>query len=372
MLKTCHILANYYPLYAAPFEYTRKLVKAGIDVDLVCLNRGSEPAVENIDGVQVTRINLPIRKIAATFRYLKIITKLLEQSHCDIVHVYCFRGCGILPLLSKKSYRKILIDIRSGSVSHQRFKSRLSNFMTRLEASTYDGIICVDQRVAHSVLGKKGANYIVPLGADFEKFKPYSNSRLRDEIGIKKNQIVVIFVSNLNHERNPYRVLKAFEKAATGHPQLVLLLVGAGSEMEEMRKMASKAPLRGKVIFAGQIPYHNVQEYLACGDIGLSYVPINGQYDLQPPLKTVEYLAAGLPMVATRTKGNMQFIRDDFNGVLVDDNEEAISQGICRLIEDSKLYNDISKEARRSVLNYDWTHIVKQNLLPAYKSMLKI
>ena len=91
---------------------------------------------------------------------------------------------------------------------------------------------------------------------------------------------------------------------------------------------------------------------------------------LQPPLKTVEYLAAGLPTVATDTLGNRTFVQHGINGVLCGDSAKEYGQSLAALAQDESGYMRMQQMARSSVDTYDWRAIVQNRLIPAYYQIL--
>jgi glycosyltransferase involved in cell wall biosynthesis len=105
--------------------------------------------------------------------------------------------------------------------------------------------------------------------------------------------------------------------------------------------------------------------------VAISPIPKNDIYDIQPPLKTLEYLASGLPIVATDTVANQIFIKDGINGILVSDDEAGLLEGIDRLLSDEKLRSSLSSNAKISASSFDWELSVRNSLEPAYHDILK-
>ena len=69
-------------------------------------------------------------------------------------------------------------------------------------------------------------------------------------------------------------------------------------------------------------------------DYGVSFIPEKTFYDLQPPLKTIEYLWAWLPVLWTNTQGNMKFINKK-NWVIIQKykSSESIRNAIEKIIK---------------------------------------
>lgn len=370
-MKVCHILAGYYPGYAAPYEHTRKLAELGIDVDVVCIRRPEEMAEQVVDGVSVHRIMESAKFHASSLssaRFLDRARRYLKTHQYDIGHVYAFRGCGLLPILNPRTASTWIMDIRTGSTSS---KARIANYVTKLESHTFDKILVLDELVGRHVLGSKQDFDVLPLGTDFSHFVPGKNLLYREQHGVKRDEILLVFLGRFNNPlRTPEQILQGFALAAQQCPKLKLMLIGDGILLPQLQLLAQELNVQSQVIFAGEISFLEVVNYLQMADIGMAYVPMIPQFDPQPPLKTVEFLACGLPTIATATRGNRHFIEDGTNGLLVNDDPVALSQGIIRLVNEPHLRQHFAEVARDSVKQYDWQQIISQQLLPIYKETL--
>jgi glycosyltransferase involved in cell wall biosynthesis len=374
-MKTCHIIPWYYSHYAAPYEYTRRLAKMGVDVEVVAYARPGEANSEVIDGVRVTRIRTEEREYFSPKNMVVFVSEIIKwfgDKRYDLAHVYAFRGCNLLPMLRRNLADHWLLDIRTGNVSGNRLRSTLANHVTRLESRVFETCVAVDQQVGYRVLGRERPFHVVPIGADMEKFKPMPQPQLRKQLGIADDRLVVVFNSSLVRPRLPERVIDAFAQAARRDPRLNLLIIGDGTKgiIDELRALAQRLQVADRVHFTGYVPYATVQDYVNAGDIGLAFVPIVPQFDTQPPLKTAEFLACGLPTIATHTRGNALFIQDEQNGLLVNDDPGAVADSLLRLVEDAALRERLARAARPSILQYDWNQIVKDCLLPVYQGVL--
>jgi len=376
-MKTCHIIPCYYSHYAAPYEYSRRLARMGLDVDVLAYSRPDEPASEVIDGVHVKRVPSVEHEHFSpkdAYIFLSELLRWLDKRYYDLIHVYAFRGCNLLPRLRRNRTAHWLLDIRTGNVSANRVRSRLANQVTRIESRVYDTCIAVDQHVGNRVLGPEQRFHVVPIGVDTEKFQPNRHLDLRRQLGIADDRLVVVFNSSLVRPRMPERVIQAFAQARRQCLQLSLLIIGDGTKgiIDELRMLAGSLQVAEDVFFTGYVSYGTVQHYITAGDIGLAYVPIIPQFDSQPPLKTAEFLACGLPTLATHTLGNTVWIRDNENGLLIRDDPESITEGIIRLACDPALRAQLAGAARPSILQHDWSRIVSERLLPVYTQALEM
>ena len=212
----------------------------------------------------------------------------------------------------------------------------------------------------------------VPIGVDLEHFAPGRNVQLRSKLGLSDDDLVALYVGTISKQRSLWNMLEAFAKAADQVSNLHLLVLGWPEHawLTEMQPHIHEFGLADKVHYCGYRPYSDMPQYFQAADIGLGFVPITPWYDKAPVLKTMEYLAAGLPVVATATEGNALYITHEENGLLVGDTPEAFAAGIVKVATDSSLRNRFKGAARESIRPYSWQTIVSDKLLPAYERAL--
>lgn len=83
-----------------------------------------------------------------------------------------------------------------------------------------------------------------------------------------------------------------------GCQEVALALLGDGSQIEVLRTLAHQLQLDEYIHFHGWCSREDVQRYLSVADIGLSPDPYNALNDASTMIKTMEYMALGLPVVA--------------------------------------------------------------------------
>lgn len=83
-----------------------------------------------------------------------------------------------------------------------------------------------------------------------------------------------------------------------GRRDISLVLLGSGSNYAALRALASELQLDEYVNFTGLVSKEEVVHYLSTVDIGLIPDPQNGVNEFSTMIKTMEYMAAGKPIVA--------------------------------------------------------------------------
>jgi len=107
-----------------------------------------------------------------------------------------------------------------------------------------------------------------------------------------------------------------------------------------------------RVVFAGAVPHHAVPDYLAAMTVGAA--PYRGQLDFYfSPVKVAEYLAAGLPVVASRQGDLPDLVREA--GLLVTpDDASELREALHRVLSDHSLRHRMKRAAQRQARSMTW------------------
>ena len=370
-LRVCHIGFNFFPGQGLTifYEFARHQARQGLDVSVIAPGRPDEPVLEVIDGVRVHRVTLHSigRFSFDRIRFLIRASRILRRQAFDLIHVYAFVGAGLLRLLSGRSGARWLYDCQTSAIKPPLLG--LQNWLIRMESRGFDAITVLSTGIRDIVFGPgTPVAAIVPLGADFERFQPMAPDRtLMSRLGISAADYVLCYCGTLDHNRRMDKLIDAFAFTARQDDSARLLVIGDGSALGELKEQVRRLQLDHRVVFTGLVPYPEIPTYLGIATIGLAFISMEACFEHQPPTKTVEYLAQGLPVIASDTAGNRVFIRHDVNGVLSIDKPEAYGQAMLDLIRDSARRQRIAASARDSVKGFDWSEIVRTLVIPSYR-----
>lgn len=291
--------------------------------------------------------------IAAT----RLIGRIHSDRPIDIVHLHAFPALGLI--LTTPLGIPVIADVRGTAVSHWVLEA-LSRLGLRLQRQLVDEMVTVSRPVARHIFGTDEDIPIFPLGVDLDRFDPTTVIPIeRDSDGT-----LAIYTGHLHPARNLSTLLEGVSIAAEGVQDLECVILGDGAARNDLQSRATELGIGDQVEFVGAVPHEDIPRWLAAADIGLGYVTDKPQYRHQPPIKTVEYLATGLPVVGTSTVGNRQFVGPD-QGVLTPDTPEAFGNGLRKV--GRRLGEFPSDALRESVARYDYEYIVENDLLPIYK-----
>jgi glycosyltransferase involved in cell wall biosynthesis len=193
---------------------------------------------------------------------------------------------------------------------------------------------------------------IVPLGSEILGSEDYDYHSLH-----------LIYIGNFNWRRLTDTIdgFFLFYEQFSGELELSYTIIGYGNqtEIDQIKDRIKKYRLGDVIHFPGIVPYDKLSTYIEQCNIGVSYIPITNEFDIQPPTKTIEYLLAGLPTIATATSENQKLINAE-NGVLIQDTVSGFYEGLCK-IKESSYDNDL---IRQKMVDFTWKNRVHKFLKP--------
>lgn len=382
-MRICFLSCFPYPgtSSTAYYSYSQELRRQGSEVTVLSayLAPSSRWGLERdrVNGVNVYR--LPVTTFSKTslastlfaLTAFRLLDNLHRQQPFDVLQLQAFPNLGLILYPTGRTPDVTVLDIRTSAVSRG-FLNAVSKIVLRFQARLFRHVSVLDPHLTDFLFGSdRDKVTTIPLGASFRAFRPGEAQPLRHQLGFAGDDLVMIYTGNMDRVRTIDKLVLAFAGIAERYPQARLVLVGSGDQIPHLQSLVKERDLSDRLKFTGIVPYSQVPRYLRAADIGLAYVADKVQYRNQPPLKTVEYLASGLPVVATDTPGNRRFVRHGQNGLLVPDSVETLARGLCELAERRDARLSMAREARNSVRRFSYEYIVREQMLPFYQRCLE-
>lgn len=205
---------------------------------------------------------------------------------------------------------------------------RLSTrFAARADAIIAPSAVLRDELRARGVITPIA---VVPTGVDLGHFSPGDRAAARRARGLDDGALLVLYVGRLDREKSVDRVLSAFERVAGTVARARLLLVGQGTQAEELRRIAAGLHAGSRVTFAGVCPHENLPDYYRAADLFLFASETETQ-----GLVLAEAAACGLPAVAVDAPGSTEVVHDGDTGVLTKGDPAALAEAVIGLLIDA-------------------------------------
>jgi glycosyltransferase involved in cell wall biosynthesis len=254
------------------------------------------------------------------------------------------------PLVEEEAQHRDLVD-RAGA---ERVAGRVFGAATAL--------LAVSEEVAtylHRFPGAHGKVHVVPNGVNPARFPgPTKPARARTP-----DTFTVGFVGTLKPWHGLLILVEAFAQLHQRQPNARLLIVGDGPERESIEAAVSARGLQEAVHYAGAVAPGEVAGWLASMDVGVAPYPRLEQFYFSP-LKVYEYMAAGLPVVASRLGQLEQLIRHGLTGWLTTAGDAAeLAQALEHLARSPELRQRLGQAARADVLQeHTWAAVAERIL----------
>lgn len=187
---------------------------------------------------------------------------------------------------------------------------------------------------------------------------------LREELGIDRDQTIVIYQGSIQENRG----IEPGIDAVAMLEDVTLTVVGYGYHRPVLEDIVRARGLESKVLFFGPVPNDELISYSASADIGLAnIVGTSVSYETSLPNKLFEYAMAGIPVIGSDSPEIGRIIDETGIGITCDPTDaEAIAAAIETISEDPEPYRAATREATK---RYNWA-VEHEKLLDLYSSIL--
>ncbi len=192
-------------------------------------------------------------------------------------------------------------------------------------------------------------------GVDTEKFQRAKPDRERLLQGLGQ-QTLVVLVGNMHSDVKGHPWLIAAAPAVLQEfPQTRFVLAGDGDARPQFEEQAARLGVQQNFLFLGR--RSDIPDLLASCDIAVLPSRAEGL-----PNAVLEYMAAGLPTIASRVGGNAELIEDGVTGLLVPSEDAvALSSALLRLLRDPELARHLAENGQRmAVENYSFERLMRE------------
>lgn len=249
------------------------------------------------------------------------------------------------PLIDEQARYRVLVDRAAAEQSAQR----------SFEAAS--ALLAVSDEVAswlETYASARGKVHVIPNGVDANRF-PEGLAATLPAPGV----FTVGFVGTLKSWHGLEILLQAFDRLHQTDPNTRLVIVGDGPERGHLQADVAARSLQNATVFTEAVPPTGVPGLLASMDAAVAPYPALQEFYFSP-LKVYEYMAAGLPVVASSIGQLRKVIEPGLNGLLVTPGDvSALTSALQYLKQNPQVRRRLGFEARKTVLrSYTWERVV--------------
>lgn len=191
---------------------------------------------------------------------------------------------------------------------------------------------------------------VIYNGIDLNRIKQITAASLSAQNGCFQPDFIIGTVANYNRPvKRVDLLIRSAEVILQKYPYVKFAIVGGGVLEDELKALADSLGVRRSIIFTGK--QDNAVQYIKAFQIGVLTSDSEGFSNV-----LMEYMGAGIPVVATDIGGNPELVRHGVDGILVPrGNQHAIADACCYLINNEALREKMGNNGlQRIVENFSW------------------
>lgn len=291
--------------------------------------------------------NLPFARFPLKVNNIKTykeLKKIINDNNYKIIHCHTPVG-GVLTRLAARNIRKNGTKVIYTAHGFHFYKGApLINWLifypieNRLAKFT-DCLITInkeDYELAKKKFKRlKRIEYLHGVGIDEKKFKnnilkPKEKEELRNSLGLKKEDFVLIYPAEISDRKNQKMLIKAISLIQPKiREKIKIMLPGKDSKNGEYQKLSQRLGVEKQFLFLGFRT--DIAQLMQISDLAVSTSKQEGL-----PVNLIEAMCMGLPIIATDCRGNRDLIKDTIK--INDSNELANKIKKFALSKEKRIY----------------------------------
>ncbi|HNX24636.1 MAG TPA: glycosyltransferase family 4 protein [Spirochaetota bacterium] len=330
-------------------------------VDVLTSNFSGLEAYKNVNGINVYRTKIFFRKSRDAATFLSMLSflltgfiegfKLCRKNRYDVINTHFAVPSGPLGYILGRMFGipNVLSlhggDIYDPSKKMSPHKSKIFSRVVKFILNRADRIVAQSSNTRDNTI--KYYNpvkevEIIPLAFH----PPVIVKSSREKLGLDKDSFYFITIGRLVKRKSIETILQAL--SGISNKKIKLLVVGDGPEMEFLQSMAASLNLTERVTFPGYIADEEKYSFLKNSDAFILTSLHEGF-----GIVFMEAMFTGLPIVCTNHGGQVDFLTDKENALLIDVGDvESCRKSMLKIYKDSSLYNLMSKNNKKKVKNF--------------------
>jgi glycosyltransferase involved in cell wall biosynthesis len=274
------------------------------------------------------------------------LARFLRRGRFDVVHAHDLWS-NLLAIPAARLARVPVVISSRRDLAHlgwytpwrRKFLRRLQSLSTVVLVNSSQ----ISEQLVHEDGFRPEFIRVVHNGIDLDRFSHLAPDRQQFFPGLENHTLIVCTGNMRGNVKGHPTLIEAAQRICAKFPQARFVLIGEGEKRAEFEAKVSALGLQPNFVFMGS--RQNVPEILACCDIAVLPSHAEGFSNA-----LLEYMAAGLPTVATDVGGNPEVIENRRDGLLVKPNDPAaLADAILSLLQNPHLASQLGTAAHERV-----------------------
>ena len=314
-------------------------------------------------GLDYKVVRAKSKVLLPTKKTLSLAAQLIAEHNIDQVVFGASAPLGLLAKpLRKLGIKKIIAFTHGHEVGWA--KTPLTKSLLRRIAKDVDSLTYLTAYTKAGILKGLPKNteskmYQLLPGVDTQLFNPsnkVAGAQIRADLGFA-DRPTIVSVSRLMARKGHDQLIKAIPEISKSIPGVALVIVGDGKYRKSLQKLVRKLKLTNDVYFSGKVPYADLPNWYAVGDVfAMPCRTRMANWDVEGlGIVYLEASATGLPVVAGDSGGAPEAVIPGKTGYVVGgrDSKMLVKQLIA-LLSDENLRVELGQNGRDWVCK-DWT-----------------
>ena len=342
---------------------------------IVVIAPGNNEKIQLKDGVKIRWVPSVPFPFYEGYRISRIGPKklrdILEEEKPDVIHCHAPVLLGVLALMIAKDLR-----IPSIATYHTHFEDYFPHLLKGYFQNILKSIGSITSKKLVKRFYSKADVITAPSSEYVEMLKQYGlkNVKLLENginlarfstnakdisgyYGIPDGKKIALYLGRISFEKKIELLINSFKGS-----EFVLVIVGSGPYLKKYMKFASGLK---NIIFTGFVDAKNLSYIYKSANIFVSASDSEVM-----PISFIEAMACGLPIVCPRSRGTVDLVKDNKNGLLFEaGNYMDLSKKVKELLSDNKKMIRMSVQAKKMARKFSIDNCYKKTL-EIYRGLL--
>ena len=373
MKKICMVAYTNYLSDARPRREAETLARRGDQVDFIALGEKERPCTETVQGVRVFRVKQLRYRGGGAFSYglgylrflcaatIKLM-RLYRKERYDIIYVHTMPDLLVLVGLIPKLFgARVVLNIHDMmpelymskfGISEKHLLIRLLAFQEQFSIGLADKVICV-HHPHRDVLVRRGTPQkkitVLPNVPDPRMFSSGGTAAKPDEV------FRIVYHGTIAKRLGLDLGVRAFAKAAKLCPGARLEIFGDGDAGEELEAQIKASGVEGRIHFSRKFfRVESIAQMIQGASVGLIPNRRDVATDYMLPVKLLEYVHLGIPVIAPRLLAIQYYFSPDQVAYYEPGDVDGLADCICRLYADPEKRAELARNGAEFAKKFHW------------------
>jgi glycosyltransferase involved in cell wall biosynthesis len=281
----------------------------------------------------------------------------------DIIYIFNFPFWYRLLLSLKKAFprKKYVLDIKSPLLAEGSRKKEIQSHGEPAHILLDTIFTPAAENVATWIPHCSIKPVVYPLGIDLDLFDTPGEGRACCR--------QFVYIGLLHEKRRLDLMINFFSQAVkSGSENVTLDIYGTGPDHDRLRAVIAGLSMEKSVRLCGLVPQDELMKRLSGYDAGIAWVPYE-EYDTSPSLKVLEYMAAGLPVLASDTTAHQRLAEQGASIDFFCNTPASLCQAVKHMAKKGFSQKRVQQNLE-AVKPFDFHAIIQTSFFPVFKDLV--